>query len=69
MWEGEEECDDGNLMDGDGCTSGCMNEICGDEIVQPGEDCDDGNDDNTDGCMVNCLPSCVEPETINEDDP
>ncbi len=37
-----EECDDGNMVDEDGCSSQCKIELCGDEIVQAalGEDCD-----------------------------
>jgi cysteine-rich repeat protein len=29
-------CDDGNLVDGDGCSAQCVLEFCGDWIVQPG---------------------------------
>ena len=29
-------CDDGNVIDGDGCSSQCILEFCGDWIVQPG---------------------------------
>jgi cysteine-rich repeat protein len=36
-----EQCDDGNSVDGDGCSSTCMLEaFCGDGIVGPGEECD-----------------------------
>lgn len=35
-----EECDDGNLVDGDGCDASCTLELCGNGIVQVGEDCD-----------------------------
>jgi cysteine-rich repeat protein len=62
-----EECDDGCLIgvpntcepvdDGDGCTSGCVEEPpvrCGDEIVDPGEECDDGNNSNRDDCLNTC---------------
>ena len=28
-----EECDDGNLINGDGCNSSCIIEYCGDDIV------------------------------------
>ena len=37
-----EECDDGNQIDGDGCTSLCKREICGDGVVNNGEQCDIG---------------------------
>ncbi|MDH3623526.1 MAG: PQQ-dependent sugar dehydrogenase [Myxococcales bacterium] len=40
-----EECDDGNLTDGDGCTSSCVLEFCGDGIVNNGglETCEPPN--------------------------
>jgi cysteine-rich repeat protein len=55
-----EECDDGNLNDGDGCNADC--EIapidppggCGDGTVDPGEECDDGNQVDGDGCAADC---------------
>jgi RHS repeat-associated protein len=55
--EGFEECDDGNTIDGDGCSAQCRQEYCGDGILQPalGEQCDDGNFINGDGCDWNCL--------------
>jgi len=38
-----EQCDDGNTVDGDGCSATCMREAyCGDGTVDPGEACDDG---------------------------
>jgi len=57
-----EECDDGDLIDGDGCSSKCKREhappegCCGDGIVQPGfgEDCDNGNLNDGDGCSSSC---------------
>ncbi|MBY0369075.1 hypothetical protein K2X33_00215 [bacterium] len=36
-----ENCDDGNAVDGDGCSSSCIAEYCGDAIVNNGEVCDD----------------------------
>jgi cysteine-rich repeat protein len=54
--EGEEQCDDGNNVDTDACTSECRDAFCGDGIVWEGEeDCDDGNDDDTDGCSSTCM--------------
>ncbi len=58
-----EECDDGNLVSGDGCNNLCEDEFCGDGITQPGlgEQCDDGNVANGDGCDEFCqteLPEC-----------
>jgi cysteine-rich repeat protein len=39
---GGEECEDGNQVSGDGCSSECVIEFCRDEVVQLGlgEDCD-----------------------------
>jgi large repetitive protein len=53
-----EECDDGNNVDGDGCSSTCKNEMvsarCGDGHLDPGEECDDGNTKSGDGCSATC---------------
>ena len=51
-----EGCDDGNVVDGDGCSAACAPESCGDGVVQGAEGCDDGNDVAGDGCT----PACVE---------
>ncbi|MBI5504618.1 MAG: DUF4215 domain-containing protein [Deltaproteobacteria bacterium] len=51
---GCEQCDDGNLLDGDGCDSNCTVTACGNAIVTSGEVCDDGNDVDGDGCDSNC---------------
>ncbi len=54
-----EECDDGNDVDGDGCTNGCKNPVCGDGIVGPLEGCDDGNQVDDDDCSNMCtLKTC-----------
>jgi cysteine-rich repeat protein len=47
-----EQCDDGNLIDGDGCSSTCHPDAgtCGNSVVDAGEACDDGNDLDNDGC-------------------
>ena len=52
-----ETCDDGNIIDGDGCSSTCQEEYCGDGTVQEGLDelCDDGNTLAGDGCGADCL--------------
>ena len=52
----DEECDDGNLVSGDGCTPACAREYCGDGVIQTvlGEQCDDANTDDLDGCSSNC---------------
>ena len=41
--EGTEQCDDGNLTNGDGCDANCTNTACGNGIATAGEACDDGN--------------------------
>jgi cysteine-rich repeat protein len=54
-----EECDDGNLDSGDGCSGLCYVEIlCGNLTVDYGEECDDGNRDRGDGCDPRCLLEC-----------
>src|SRR5262245_48146172 len=50
-----EVCDDGNVVDGDGCNSTCTsNETCGNGILDMGETCDDGNLRAKDGCSPEC---------------
>lgn len=64
-----EECDDGNRINGDGCSYYCQEEIgwnceyddisvctsiCGDSRVVGKEQCDDGNLINDDGCNNTC---------------
>ena len=50
-----EECDDGNNVDGDGCSANCTYEpYCGDGFLDPGEECDDGNNVDGDGCSATC---------------
>jgi cysteine-rich repeat protein len=52
-----EQCDDGNTMNGDGCSAGCTTEAapcCGDGHLDAGEECDDGNTSNNDGCSSAC---------------
>jgi cysteine-rich repeat protein len=59
--ESGEECDDGNLVDGDGCSSTCQREPkCGDGFVDAPEQCDDGNLIDGDGCSSTCQsePQC-----------
>lgn len=65
-----ETCDDGNVINGDGCSSLCiiemnfycsglpslcMRTILGNGIVTGGEECDDGNTINGDGCSAQGL--------------
>jgi cysteine-rich repeat protein len=63
-----EECDDGNILGGDGCSAKCLIETgftcsglpsickarCGDGIVTLVEKCDDGDLDSGDGCSAAC---------------
>ncbi|PTL85522.1 DUF4215 domain-containing protein [Vitiosangium sp. GDMCC 1.1324] len=52
-----EVCDDGNLIDGDGCNRTCeSNERCGNHFEDKvlGEVCDDGNLTDGDGCSSDC---------------
>jgi cysteine-rich repeat protein len=57
VFEGYEECDDGNASNTDDCVM-CDAAICGDGYVQDGvEICDDGNDDESDECTSACTNS------------
>jgi len=51
-----EQCDDGNTVSGDGCSSTCQTEgaVCGNGTVEAPEECDDGNTVNTDACTNAC---------------
>ena len=49
-----EECDDGNLVDGDGCDRSCTQTRCGNALRTAGEECDDGNRVAGDGCEPDC---------------
>jgi cysteine-rich repeat protein len=49
-----EECDDGNAIDGDGCSQCVRDAVCGDGTVDILEDCDDGNTASGDGCSATC---------------
>ena len=66
-----EDCDDGNVIDGDGCAHDCKNEGCGNGILDPGEICDDGNafngacSDNNKGC--NASSDCTAGATCVHD--
>ena len=67
---GIEQCDDGNVLPGDGCNGACKvepnwtcplqgpcmpNLVCGDGIRSAGEVCDDGNTKDGDGCSADCV--------------
>lgn len=52
-----EACDDGNIIDGDGCSATCQTLVgCGDGVIDAakGELCDDGNTASGDGCRGDC---------------
>src|SRR5690606_12214922 len=50
-----EDCDDGNDLSTDACTTTCKLAVCGDGYVHEGvEACDDGNADDTDLCTSAC---------------
>ncbi len=49
-----ESCEDGNQINGDGCSAQCQLESCGDGILDPSEQCDDGNFEEGDGCSSVC---------------
>jgi cysteine-rich repeat protein len=58
-WIDDEQCDDGNTVDGDGCSGACTFEpvdtaACGDGSVTGDEVCDDGNTMNGDACDPTC---------------
>jgi cysteine-rich repeat protein len=66
--EDGEQCDDGDGLSGDGCSSDCEIEEdeCGDGTLSAGEQCDDGNNSNGDGCSSVCTDEGLsEAEQIN----
>ncbi|MEO7097202.1 MAG: DUF4215 domain-containing protein, partial [Polyangiales bacterium] len=50
-----EQCDDGNILEGDNCSPTCKREECGNNVLDPNEVCDDGNKASGDGCSANCM--------------
>ena len=46
----DEDCDDGNQIDGDACSNECTTALCGDGRVSAGESCD-GEPGCTDECV------------------
>jgi cysteine-rich repeat protein len=62
-----ETCDDGNLLNGDGCSSTCQLEgapVCGNGLVERGESCDDGNTVSGDRCSSTCQIELPLPEDL-----
>jgi cysteine-rich repeat protein len=64
-----EECDDGNLVDADGCDSNCTITKCGNGILTPttGEECDDGNTLDGDCCTSACVVAVPDGTPCAED--
>ncbi len=62
-----EQCDDGNIKDGDGCTAKCQKNICGDGVLWTGkEECDDGNVKAGDECTPLCkFSNCLKDWKVN----
>ncbi|HLC47378.1 MAG TPA: DUF4215 domain-containing protein [Candidatus Nanoarchaeia archaeon] len=65
-----ESCDDGNIIDGDGCTASCQISVvlpsdCGNNILEAGEDCDDGDANNFNSCPNDCK-NAVCGDTVKE---
>jgi cysteine-rich repeat protein len=52
--QGDETCDDGNAIEGDGCSSTCTGPTCGDGMLSGAEGCDDGAVAVGDGCSDTC---------------
>jgi cysteine-rich repeat protein len=58
LWQGNEGCDDANMINSDACTNGCDAAACGDGILWIGQEtCDDGNQNNGDACPLSCEPA------------
>ncbi len=57
--DSSEECDDGNQIETDSCTSTCRNPYCGDGFKQPNEECDAGGNNGGLWCTSLCKnPTC-----------
>ncbi len=46
--------DGGASVDCDATPLACVQEVCGDGVIEPGESCDDGNTASGDGCSSTC---------------
>jgi cysteine-rich repeat protein len=53
-----EDCDDGNLISGDGCSGTCTTEVCGNGFLDGSEECDFGG-----GWYINGDPECTLADT------
>ena len=67
-----EECDDGNLIDCDGCNANCTTPRCGDGVVCAPEACDPASQSGTCGpgeiCSGSCTCSCTQDSDCNDGD-
>ena len=65
--DGHEQCDDGNLINGDECNDLCYWErgrgTCGNGELDPWEECDDGNLEDGDSCSAFCIAVQASEET------
>ncbi len=53
IFTSDEQCEDGNTLAGDGCGPTCLEELCGDGLVNNGnEECDDAGESTT--CNDDC---------------
>ena len=68
-----EQCDDGNLIDGDGCSASCQNEgatpeICNDNIDNDGDnlvDCADPECENDSNCAIEICDNGIDDDNDN----
>ncbi len=68
----DEQCDDGNLTNGDGCDDdvanggNCTTTACGNGVVAGSELCDDGNTNDNDPCTATCtIAACGDASTCS----
>jgi cysteine-rich repeat protein len=62
-----EQCDDGNIIRGDGCDHRCAVEGCGNGVVDVDEVCEDSNVTSGDGCSDGCLSEFCGNNMVDED--
>jgi cysteine-rich repeat protein len=62
-----EQCDDGNVEAGDGCSVQCLSERCGDAVLDDGEQCDDGNRASHDRCSSLCFAESLRWRGLGEE--
>jgi cysteine-rich repeat protein len=69
IYEGFEDCDDGNASNNDACVAGCEVASCGDGFVHEGvEQCDDANDEDTDDCTSACVAAMCGDGVVQADE-